>query len=158
VPAHAAVDDAVAVVRARFGAKLAGFVNAVLRKLARHGEPALPSEPRARWAIEHGVAPWLIDEVAAQVPADELPAAIAALTAPAPLWIRVNRTRATVDEVVAELTDAGARVAPSPFDPRRARGRWPRRSGARAGLRRRPVHGPGPRGPAGRPLGRAGAR
>lgn len=117
VPAHAAVDDAVAVVRARFGAKLAGFVNAVLRKLARHGEPALPSEPRARWAIEHGVAPWLIDEVAAQVPADELPAAIAALTAPAPLWIRVNRTRATVDEVVAELTDAGARVAPSPFDP-----------------------------------------
>ncbi len=116
VPAHAAVDDAVAAVRGRFGPKLAGFVNAVLRKLAASGEPPLPTEPRARLAIEHGLAPWLVDEVAAQVPADELAAAVAGLTAPAPLWIRVNRRRATPAVVIAALTAEGATVAPTDLD------------------------------------------
>ena len=117
VPAHAAVDDAVAAVRGRFGPKLGGFANAVLRKLASAGEPPLPTAPRDRLAVEHGVARWLVDEVAAQVPADELAAAVAALTAPAPLWIRVNRTRATPAEVRAALTAEGATVDDaSPLD------------------------------------------
>ena len=116
VPSHAAVDDAVTAVRARFGPKLGGFVNAVLRKLATTGEPPLPTAPRARLALEHSLTPWLIDEVAAQVPADELAAAVAGLTTQAPLWIRVNRTRATPAEVIAALTKDGATVTASPYD------------------------------------------
>ncbi|MBK9033368.1 MAG: 16S rRNA (cytosine(967)-C(5))-methyltransferase RsmB [Myxococcales bacterium] len=116
VPAHAAVDDAVTAVRARFGPKLGGFVNAVLRKLAAAGEPPLPTDPRERLAVEHSLAPWIVDEVAAQVPADELPAAIAALKAQAPLWIRVNRARATPAEVIAALVADGATAEPSPLD------------------------------------------
>ncbi|MBL8627248.1 MAG: 16S rRNA (cytosine(967)-C(5))-methyltransferase RsmB [Myxococcales bacterium] len=116
VPAHAAVDDAVAAVRGRFGPKLAGFVNAVLRKLAATGEPPLPTDPRERLAVEHGLARWLVDEVAAQVPPDELAAAVAGLTAPAPLWIRVNRRRATPAAVTAALVAEGATVEPTALD------------------------------------------
>ncbi len=116
-PAHAAVDDAVGAVRGRHGAKLAGFVNAVLRKLAQQGEPPLPSEPRARLAIEHSLPAWIVDELAAQLHPDELPAAVAALAAPAPLWVRVNIARATVPEVVARLQGEGATVEPSRLMP-----------------------------------------
>ncbi|HUQ04075.1 MAG TPA: 16S rRNA (cytosine(967)-C(5))-methyltransferase RsmB [Kofleriaceae bacterium] len=116
-PAHAAVDDAVGAVRARHGAKLAGFVNAVLRKLSQSGEPPLPADPRARLAIEHSLPPWIVDELAAQLHPDELADAAAALAAPAPIWARVNVARATVADVVAALEAEGATVAPSRMAP-----------------------------------------
>ena len=65
VPGYAAVDDAVTAARAAGGAKLAGFCNAVLRKLATAGEPAMPSDQRARLEIEHSLPPWIVDELAA---------------------------------------------------------------------------------------------
>lgn len=117
VPAHAAVDDAVGAVRAQGGGKLAGFANAVLRKLAARGEPALPTEPRARAEVVGSLPRWIVDELAAQLPAEELEAAAAALAQPAALWLRVNPTRATRDEVAAELTAAGATVTTSPLAP-----------------------------------------
>jgi len=117
VPAHAAVDDAVGAVRAQGGGKLAGFANAVLRKLAARGEPALPTEPRARAEVVGSLPRWIVDELAAQLPAEELEAAATALAQPAALWLRVNPTRATRDEVAAELTAAGATVTTSPLAP-----------------------------------------
>ncbi|MEZ4400537.1 MAG: transcription antitermination factor NusB [Kofleriaceae bacterium] len=116
VPAHAAVDDAVAAVRGRFGPRLGGFVNAVLRKVAATGEPPLPDEPRARLAAEHSLAPWLVDELVAQLPAAEVAGAAAGLKAQAPLWIRVNRTRATPAAVAAALREDGATVEATPLD------------------------------------------
>lgn len=115
VPAHAAVDDAVGAVRGRHGARLAGFVNAVLRKLATAGEPPLPDEPRARLAVEASLPAWIVDELAAQLPADELAAAARALAEPPPLWVRVNPTRATAELVTARLAAEGATVEPSPL-------------------------------------------
>ncbi len=48
VPPHAAVDDAVSAARAIGGAKLGGFANAVLRRLASAGEPPRPAGDRRR--------------------------------------------------------------------------------------------------------------
>src|SRR5258707_11405838 len=60
VPPYAAVDDAVGAAREVGGAKLAGFANAVLRKVAATREPALRSEERrvgkecrSRWSPYH---------------------------------------------------------------------------------------------------------
>jgi 16S rRNA C967 or C1407 C5-methylase (RsmB/RsmF family) len=64
VPDYAAVDDAVNAARAAGGPKLAGFCNAVLRKLVTSGEPALPSDPRARLEIAHSLPTWIADELA----------------------------------------------------------------------------------------------
>ncbi|HVK77090.1 MAG TPA: 16S rRNA (cytosine(967)-C(5))-methyltransferase RsmB [Kofleriaceae bacterium] len=117
IPPHAAVDDAVGAVRAVHGAKLAGFCNAVLRKLAATGEPPLPAEPTARLATLHSLPAWIVDELAAQLPAGELADACAALSAPPALWIRVNRARAAVDEVIAALAGEGAEVEATPLAP-----------------------------------------
>jgi 16S rRNA (cytosine967-C5)-methyltransferase len=133
VPGYAAVDDAVNAARAAGGPKLAGFCNAVLRKLATAREPALPGDPRARLEIEHSLPAWIADElatavrdqpsepaasssVAASPAADNQPPATsgarlatlaAAFSQPAPIIARVNALRATRDAVIAELQTAG---------------------------------------------------
>jgi 16S rRNA (cytosine967-C5)-methyltransferase len=111
VPGYAAVDDAVGAARGVGGPRLAGFCNAVLRKLAAAGEPALPDEPRARIAIEHSLPAWIADELAAAVP-DRLDELAAAFARPAPLVARANRRRTTRDELIAELAAGGATARP----------------------------------------------
>ena len=112
VPAHAAVDDAVGAVRAAGGQKLAGFANAVLRRIAAHGEPGLPSDQPARLEIEHSMPRWIVAELATVLPSAELPAAAAALSTPAPLWARANLRRATRAEVAEALVEEGATALP----------------------------------------------
>jgi 16S rRNA (cytosine967-C5)-methyltransferase len=117
VPAHAAVDDAVGAVRAS-STKLAGFTNAVLRKLSSVGEPALPPPGLERIVVEHSLPRWIVDQLALAVAADggdaaTVAAAAAGLSTPAPLWVRVNPTRARADQVAAALVEEGAEVVAS---------------------------------------------
>jgi 16S rRNA (cytosine967-C5)-methyltransferase len=111
VPGYAAVDDAVRAARSLGGAKLAGFCNAVLRKLVAAGEPALPDEPRARIEMAHSLPAWIAEELAAAAPGqlDELAAAFAR---PAPLVARANRRRTTREALIAELAAAGVGARP----------------------------------------------
>lgn len=111
VPGYAAVDDAVRAARALGGARLAGFCNAVLRKLAAQGEPALPDEPRARIELAHSLPSWIADELAAAAP-ERLAELAAAFAQPAPLIARVNRRRTTRDALIAELAAAGVAARP----------------------------------------------
>lgn len=111
VPGYAAVDDAVSAARAAGGAKLAGFCNAVLRKLASSGEPALPDEPRARLEAEHSLPRWIADELAAAA-GDRTAELAAAFCQPAPIIARGNALRTTREALIAELVAAGVTAAP----------------------------------------------
>lgn len=112
VPAYAAVDDAVAAARAAGGQKLAGFANAVLRKLAKAGEPPLPADGRARLEIEHSLPAWIVDELAATADPAQLPAIAAAFGAPPPLVARTNLRRTTRDALAEELRGQGVTATP----------------------------------------------
>jgi len=118
IPAHAAVDDAVGAIKLTRGASMAGFANAVLRKLATGGEPALPPPGPERVAVEHSLPPWMVSELAAVVPAAELDAAAAALSAPAPLSLRAAG-QTSRDALIAALAAErpGAILTPSPLLP-----------------------------------------
>ncbi|HWZ88140.1 MAG TPA: RsmB/NOP family class I SAM-dependent RNA methyltransferase [Polyangiaceae bacterium] len=70
VPAFAAVNAAVSAVRAKRGPRVAGFANAVLRKLAA-GEKLVPAE-----AARQGIAPWLLEALERSVGAEEAAALI----------------------------------------------------------------------------------
>src|SRR5207248_2906704 len=63
VPAHAAVDDAVGALRRLRGARLAGFGNALLRRLSRDGElplsPTEPADPLDRLALWESTPRWI---------------------------------------------------------------------------------------------------
>jgi 16S rRNA (cytosine967-C5)-methyltransferase len=116
VPGYAAVDDAVNAARAAGGAKLAGFCNAVLRKLATAGEPALPLDPRARLEIEYSLPTWIADELAATT-GDRLGELARVFSQPAPIIARANALRTTREALIAEFSAAGITATPVPAAP-----------------------------------------
>ncbi|MGE0871514.1 MAG: 16S rRNA (cytosine(967)-C(5))-methyltransferase RsmB [Kofleriaceae bacterium] len=116
VPGYAAVDDAVAAARAAAGAKLAGFANAVLRKVVSAGEPPLPADPTERLEIEHSLPRWILDELEAAAD-DAAPAIAAALAEPPPLIARVNQRRTTRQALVAALAVEGITATPVELSP-----------------------------------------
>ena len=113
VPAYAAVDDAVAAARDAGGQKLGGFVNAVLRKLDKQREPALPAGVRERIEIEHSLPRWIIDELAAALADDaQLAERAESFAHSAPLVARVNTRRTTREALIATLAEAGVTATP----------------------------------------------
>ncbi|HTR49954.1 MAG TPA: 16S rRNA (cytosine(967)-C(5))-methyltransferase RsmB [Kofleriaceae bacterium] len=116
VPPYAAVDDAVSAAREVGGAKLAGFANAVLRKVNAQREPALPAGERERIEIEYSLPSWIVDELAAAAPG-ELAARAAAFAEPAPLVARANVRRTTRGALAELLAAAGVTARESPLAP-----------------------------------------
>jgi 16S rRNA (cytosine967-C5)-methyltransferase len=103
IPAHAAVGETVGVVVPRER----GFVNAILRRLAK--EPPAPAGGDDDHAIglRTGMAAWAVGELRKLLPAAEVERAALALGEHGPLTLRVNTCRATVDQVVARLREGG---------------------------------------------------
>lgn len=103
-PAHAAVDQAVDAIRRGRSQKLAGFANALLRRLSRDGEPK-----HATLAERVSAPDWLVERARAAVGDAETEAFLLALNRPAPLWLRLNRKRTEPDAldalIAAELPD-----------------------------------------------------
>jgi 16S rRNA (cytosine967-C5)-methyltransferase len=119
VPAHAAVDDAVGAVKRSRGQGLANFANALLRRLAREGEPPLPSEQMARLSLEHSAPAWLVNDAVARFGADEAARYLGSLNEPAPVWLRANTLRVGRDEAMRALAAErpSAKLTPSPRVP-----------------------------------------
>jgi 16S rRNA (cytosine967-C5)-methyltransferase len=122
-PDHAAVDQAVELVKGAGAAHASGLVNAVLRRAAREREALSAallgddSTPEAA-AIAHSAPLWLARMWWEEQGADVARVLLAVCNEPAELGLRVNTLRADRDDVVAALRTAGVEVAP-------ADGEWP---------------------------------
>lgn len=134
VPAYAAVDDAVEAARALGGDKLAGFANAVLRKLRLPelpaGDGSLDSQ-LARIEIEHSLPRWILDELTAAVRgvvdadgqathaarAARVSELAAAFAEQPPLVGRVNSRASSRPALTAKLEEAGITVRDSALAP-----------------------------------------
>lgn len=99
VPVHAAVNDAVEIVRSSRGPKLGGLVNAVMRKVAA-GRPAEPEPPRVL-----SVPPWLAARLRESLGDARAAAFLAARALPPPIGLRV-REGIDRDEEMARLRAA----------------------------------------------------
>jgi 16S rRNA (cytosine967-C5)-methyltransferase len=114
---HAAVGEAVGLVKAVDHGRAAGFVNAVLRALSRRPErpvpPPLAEDPAGHVAVAEALPRWLAAEWVAWLGAEEALALAAAMNGPAPLTLRSPRR----DELVARLRAAGVDAAPAPRSP-----------------------------------------
>ena len=107
IPPHAAVGETVGTLPARER----GFVNAILRKLA-NGAPVPPHrDADVGLSIRSGMAPWAIAELRRLLPDEEVERAALAFGERAPLSLRVNTCRTTVDEALAALRAAGLEPA-----------------------------------------------
>lgn len=114
VPAYAAVDEAVGLARVHGHAGTARLANAVLRRIAAHGERALPSGPPAeRLAVEHSHPRWLLDRWITRWGEAETEALCRTNLSPPPATARVNTLRWSAPEAVAHLRSAGVTAAPT---------------------------------------------
>lgn len=116
---HAAVAEAVAATRRAGHDGQAGYVNAVLRKLAAT-EPAWPDPARdpLGWATTYGAHPtWIAREALARLGPAGLRRLVEADNQRPVVTLRATPNRAGRDELLAELADAGVQAAPTRLSP-----------------------------------------
>lgn len=116
-PPHAAVGETVALAKGVDHGRAAGFVNAVLRALARTpASPAPPPfdrDPAGHVAAAESLPRWLAEEWVSWLGAEEARALAAAMNAPAPLAVRSPRR----DELVLLARAAGLDASPTSRSP-----------------------------------------
>jgi 16S rRNA (cytosine967-C5)-methyltransferase len=116
-PPHAAVGETVSLVKAVHHGRASGFVNAVLRSLARSpGFPAPPpfaDDPAGHVAAAESLPRWLAEEWVAWLGPEEALALARGLNEPALLCLRSPRR----DDLAARLGAAGMHAAPTVRSP-----------------------------------------
>ncbi len=110
VPAAVAVSSGVDLAK-RYGHRgTAALVNAVLRRVAREGEAALPQAPDHRLAVLGSHPLWLVRRWLTRWPQDEVRALCKANNTPPTAHVRVNTLRASPSAVADRLARAGLEV------------------------------------------------
>lgn len=121
IPASAAVDEAVRCVRAMGIERATGLVNAVLRRLAREGDaialPALEDDPLEHLVHACSLPPWLAERWLAQYGPEEAAELARTLNEPAPLTVRVNRTKTSREALLPTLRERHPDALPCRFAP-----------------------------------------
>ena len=116
IPASAAVNESVSLVRLARLSSATGFVNAVLRRAIREADydPATDvSDQLERIAIQTSHPRWLIERWARSFGIEEAEAFAQANNTVPPTAFRVVRVRANETKVLSKLTSTGATVQPS---------------------------------------------
>jgi 16S rRNA (cytosine967-C5)-methyltransferase len=105
IPPHAAVSETVALADPRHR----GFVNAVLRRLAKQGVRWPEGDSDDEVSVRTGLAAWAVRELRRQL-GDDAEAAATALAERTRTTIRTNTCRVTVDELERSLLGAGVEL------------------------------------------------
>ena len=118
VPARAAVNDAVELVKPRAKPGAAEFVNAVLRGFARRGaaerRPRLPADPIERLAVRCSFPTWLCARWVARFGEPDAERLMLAMNDRPPLTVRANTLRTTREALAARLeAEEGVRATPT---------------------------------------------
>lgn len=133
-PDHAAVDQAVELVKRAGAPHASGFVNAVLRRVGREREALVEallsddSTPEAA-AVKHSAPLWLAQMWWRELGPEDARSLLAACNEPQEAAFRVNTLRTDVDSVIGRLRDAGVTASGAPFPSiageKRTASEWP---------------------------------
>jgi 16S rRNA (cytosine967-C5)-methyltransferase len=121
IPHSAAVDEAVNLARQYGHEGVAKFVNGVLRNLLRK-LPTLPwpdpaKDPVGALAVQYSHPEWLVESWTERFGTEDAKQLMESSNRVPPLTIRVNRLKATRDEVIAALEAEGVKAEPTPHSP-----------------------------------------
>lgn len=121
IPSHAAVGETVELAKQIGHAGIVGFVNAVLRTLARQRDqillPCHTTDLLTYLTVALSHPGWLVERWLARYGSERTEAICRANNTLPPLAVRVNRLRATREQLIECLTVDGCRVEPCSFAP-----------------------------------------
>lgn len=119
IPAHAAVNEAVEIAKRRGHKGIASMVNGILRSILRQGVPAVEDiqNPVERLSVETSHPQWLVERWVESYGFDETAAMLHENNIPPVQTVRVNMTRATVEDVLASLEEEGVKAKQSDMMP-----------------------------------------
>jgi 16S rRNA (cytosine967-C5)-methyltransferase len=133
-PDHAAVDQAVELVKRAGASHASGFVNAVLRRVGRERAALVEallrddSTPESA-AVKHSAPLWLAQMWWRELGPEAARSLLAACNEPQEAAFRVNTLRTDPESVLARLRDAGVVASGAPFAPaeskKRTASEWP---------------------------------
>jgi 16S rRNA (cytosine967-C5)-methyltransferase len=115
VAPHAAIAETVEAARVLGQPRAAGFVNAILRRLQRE-QVGLVERVDQDLARRSAHPRWLVEQLRHDWP-EQHAQILAANNIQAPLWLRVNRLRITVEAARQRLVEAGLAVEGHPLAP-----------------------------------------
>ena len=119
IPASAAVNTAVAMIRRSGNARAAGFANAVLRRISEQGTDLKlpdPADPVEYYSVKYSHPRWLTARFLEEC-GERAEEALAADNVPPPVTARVNLLRGTAAEAEASLRAQGVDTERHPFLP-----------------------------------------
>jgi len=117
VPDWAAVDESVRLASEVRGKGAAGFVNAVLRRFTRDGEPPLPERPVERLSIETSHPEWLVSRWVAAYGEETAAAVCRAGVEKHPVFIRTFTGKISTGRLAEKLADEGFEAGEVPEMP-----------------------------------------
>ena len=119
VPDHAAVNEAVEIAKRRGHKGIASLVNGILRSILRQGVRSTEeiSDPVNRLSIETSHPQWLVERFIESYGMEKTAEMLRENNVPPIQTVRVNTTKATVEEVIAKLADEGVKVQQSTVVP-----------------------------------------
>ena len=118
IPASAAVNEAVKLCRALGFARAAGYVNAVLRKIAAAPViPELRGDPAERLSVRYSHPLWMVRSLLARLDEAETEHYLRLDNLPAPATLQVNTLKTTAEALETALAAEGFAVDRHPFLP-----------------------------------------
>lgn len=115
IPVHAIVDEAVQIAKIKGHKGVSGFINGVLRNVARKGvrTPDSISDPIEKLAIKYSYPEWIIELLNEEIGLDETEQIVQSLSSKSKVSLRVNSNAASKESIIEELTEAGFKITKS---------------------------------------------
>ncbi|MBQ7562612.1 MAG: 16S rRNA (cytosine(967)-C(5))-methyltransferase RsmB [Lachnospiraceae bacterium] len=119
VPDRAAVNEAVRLVKARSLSGLSGFVNGLLRTIARERDNIRYPDPKKEYAdylsVRYSVPLFIVELLREQYEDGELEEVLSAQLGPRPLYIRTNQSKTTAEALMERFAKERIAVRKLPF-------------------------------------------
>lgn len=116
IPAHAAVCEGVELARKKANPGAAGFVNAVLRKVAANGIPEINNgDDIAYLSIKYSHPKWLVKRLINELGRENCEKFLAANNELVPVYAQVNTLKATREQIIKQLSDECIAVNDTPL-------------------------------------------